>query len=248
MENTAIRFACNGCGVCCKGRLIPLTLSESRQWLQRGHDVAVILEAFDETLYPTEPAKFVHSSRRAIEVDSGTAKIRAVAILAANALMQCPNLDDQDRCGIYEERPLVCRIYPMEISPFISLNPAQKACPPEVWDEGEIIFSDRIVDPTLASQVDQSREADRNDAGAKVAICESMGMTTAAWKENALAVYLPERTVLINAIQNYDAGLHKTESPHWRVRVDDQGLRQHLGDIGVEVDASGCSDYIFHKL
>ncbi|MNR61224.1 hypothetical protein D3C85_1829120 [compost metagenome] len=75
-----------------------------------------------------------------------------------------------------------------------------------------------------------------------------MGMTTAAWKENALAVYLPERTELINAIQNYDAGLHKSESPHWRVRVDDQGLRQQLGDIGVEVDASGCSDYIFHKL
>jgi Fe-S-cluster containining protein len=102
MQNTALRFACNGCGVCCKGRLIPLTLQESRQWLQRGHDVAVILEAFDESLWHAESEKFKHNAKRAAQIHSGNAKINVIAIFAANALAQCPNLDDQDRCGIYE--------------------------------------------------------------------------------------------------------------------------------------------------
>ena len=68
MENNAIRFACNGCGTCCKGRLIPLTLNETRQWLQRGHEVAVILEAFDESTWQSDPRQYAHSAQRAGEV------------------------------------------------------------------------------------------------------------------------------------------------------------------------------------
>ncbi len=64
----------------------------------------------------------------------------------------------QDRCGIYEERPLVCRIYPAEISPFITLDPADKVCPPEMWEAGEIIVSDRLVDPVLLIKIAQSRD------------------------------------------------------------------------------------------
>jgi len=67
MNNTPIRFACNGCGVCCKGRLIPLTLSETRQWLLRGHDVAVLLEAFDESTWTAQPGQYAHSAKRAVE-------------------------------------------------------------------------------------------------------------------------------------------------------------------------------------
>ena len=247
MENTAIRFACNGCGVCCKGRLVPLTLDESRQWLKRGHDVAVILEAFDESLWPQEPAKHLHNARRAAEVDSGTAKISVVAIFAGNALTQCPNQDEQGLCGIYEERPLVCRIYPVEISPFVELNPSEKICPPTVWEEGEIIFSDRIVDP-LASQVEQSRHADRADARAKVAICESMGMTVAAWKEDALVVYLPGRDELLAAIQAHDSGFGTSGTGSWSVGVEDAALRKHVSDSGIQIDTSEAKTYIFHEL
>ena len=85
MQNNAIRFACNGCGVCCKGRLIPLTLNETRQWLGRGHEVAVILEAFNESNWVSQPQQYAHSARRAVEVGSGEARIRVVAVLAANA-------------------------------------------------------------------------------------------------------------------------------------------------------------------
>lgn len=248
MANNVVRFACNGCGDCCKGRLIPLTLTESKAWLQRGHEVAVLLEAFDESSWSGEAAKQAYNAGRAGQVKSGLAPLKVIAILAGNALSRCPNLDDQDQCGIYAERPLVCRIYPMEVNPFIELKPEAKGCPPEVWQTGEIIFTDHVVDPLLAQQIDQSRSADRQDATAKVALCESMGMTVAAWKDNALAVYLPERARLIEALQRLDAGTVASAPANWSVRVDDPALCQRLGDLGVELAVAGSTDYIFHAL
>jgi hypothetical protein len=225
-----------------------LTLQESRQWLQRGHDVAVILEAFDESLWPAESEKFMHNSKRAVKIDSGSTKINVISIFAANALTQCPNLDDQNQCGIYEERPLVCSIYPAEISPFITLDPAGKVCPPEVWEVGEIIVSDREVSPALQAKIAQSRDADRLDAHAKVAICEYMDMTVAAWKENALAVYLPDRQSLMTALDHYDSGTPRVASTLWRVYIEDHELRDAVRARGVQVDTVEPSSYIFHKL
>ncbi|MGK3119374.1 YkgJ family cysteine cluster protein [Pseudomonas corrugata] len=248
MENNAIRFACNGCGICCKGRLIPLTLNETRQWLQRGHEVAIILEAFDESTWALEPRHYAHSAQRAVEVTSGDARIRVVAVLAGNALQQCQNLGEDDRCGIYEERPLVCRIYPMEINPFIILRTENKICPPEVWEEGEILFTDRIVDPLLADQVERSRQADRDDAQAKIAVCETMGLNVAAWKGNALTVYLPDRAQLVEAIGRYDTGIAAPAHLDWKVRVDAPALRQQLHQVGVALDDRLQTEYIFHAL
>lgn len=248
MSNTSIRFACNGCGACCKSRLIPLTLNEARQWLARGHDVAIVLEAFNEATWTSDPQQFAHSVRRAAEVGSGDARIQVIAVFTANALDRCPNLGADDRCGIYDARPLVCRIYPMEINPFIPLQPENKGCPPETWQTGEVMFTDRIIDPTLAHQVEQSRQADRDDARAKINICEYMGLTTVAWKNNAMAIYQPDRQALIAAINACDAGAHEPAGKAWSVRVDQPDLRQRLlaSDIGLSDDSS--ADYIFHRL
>jgi hypothetical protein len=169
-------------------------------------------------------------------------------VLAGNALQQCPSLGEHDRCGIYEERPLVCRIYPMEINPFIALNPENKACPPEVWEQGEVLFTDRIADPVLADQVERSRQADRDDAQAKIAVCEAMGLSVAAWKGNALAVYLPDRTSLLEAIHHYDLGMRTPTSHDWKIRVDDPELQQQLQAAGVALDDQPSVHYIFHRL
>ncbi|KOY02517.1 YkgJ family cysteine cluster protein [Pseudomonas nunensis] len=248
MSNQPIRFACNGCGVCCKGRLIPLTLNETRQWLQRGHDVAVVVEAFNESTWLSQPGQYAHGAQRAMEVDSGSARINVVAVLAGNALEKCPNLGEDDRCGIYDDRPLVCRIYPMEINPFIALRPEEKACPPQVWEAGEILFTDRVVDPILTDQIERSRQADRDDARAKIAMCESMGLNVAAWKGNALAVYLPEHATLLAAINRHDAGESAPEGKGWKVRADDDELRERLHSLGVSLDDQRQGEYIFHRV
>lgn len=248
MPNTSIRFACNGCGACCKGRLIPLTLNETRQWLARGHDVAIMLEAFNETTWSAEPQQYAHSVRRAAEVRSGDAKVQVIAVFTANALSQCPNLGADDRCGIYEERPLVCRIYPMEINPHIPLRPETKSCPPETWQTGEVLFTDRIVDPTLARQVEQSRQADRDDAQAKINICEYMGLTTAAWKNNAMAIYQPDRHELMAALDACEVGTYEAAGKEWTVHVNQPELRQQLLDAHISLNDDNAPNYIFHAL
>jgi len=144
---------------------------------------------------------------------------------------------------------LVCRIYPAEINPFIPLNSASKVCPPEVWDEGEVLFTDRIIDPVLANQIERSRKADRDDARAKIALCEILGLNVAAWKGNAFTVYLLDREQLLDAFAFYDALLRASQiRTDWKVRVDTPALRQKLQQFGVALDDQEGAGYIFHPL
>jgi Fe-S-cluster containining protein len=48
----------------------------------------------------------------------------------------CRHLGSDMRCAIYERRPLVCRIYPLEINPHIPLRAENKDCPAQVWETG----------------------------------------------------------------------------------------------------------------
>lgn len=246
-KNNVTRFACNGCGTCCKERLIPLTLQETEAWLNRGGNIAVILEAFDTSVFSL-PAHYNHSVQRAVDVASGDARIQVIAIFAGNALIQCPSLGEDNHCTIYEDRPLVCRIYPMEINPFLMLRPEEKVCPPEVWEVGEVICSDRIVDPVLEDQIQRSRQADREDAKAKVLVCAAMGMSVAAWKGNALAVYLADRAQLQQAISLVRESGDVPENVQWKVRVDDADLHTRLHGAGIELDLRAETEYIFHSI
>lgn len=45
-----------------------------------------------------------------------------------------------------------------------------KAWPPQFWEAGGVMFTDRIVDPVLKGQVQEPRPANRADALAKVAV------------------------------------------------------------------------------
>lgn len=236
------RFACVGCGACCRGRFVPLTLSEARAWLRRGHRVAVMLEAFDETLWPPGAPQYPYNLQRSAPVQCGSATVQVTAILAANALPECPNLQSDGLCSIYTERPLVCRIYPQEISPFIPLQASSKDCPPDSWEQGELIASDYA----LAANVQQSRQADREDADAKVALCEALGLTTAAWKSNGLAIYQPPVTDLLQAIESLGSQL-ASRLP-WRIQARDTELRTYLHSQSLALDEREQLDYIFHPL
>jgi hypothetical protein len=91
----------------------------------------------------------------------------------------CRNLDADDRCTIYEIRPLVCRIYPMEINPHIPLRPEAMDCPSEAWQSGPpLIHGQHLVDRRLAELIERSRQADRDDIRGKVAICQALGIDT----------------------------------------------------------------------
>ncbi|MBX8516389.1 YkgJ family cysteine cluster protein [Pseudomonas cichorii] len=248
MQNTVIRYNCVGCGICCKGRLIPLTLNEAEQWLARGHDVAVVLEAFNELTWPADSKHYAHSAGRSVAVNSAESSIRVIAVFVGNALEQCPNLRADNLCGIYEERPLVCRIYPMEINPFIEMSSDNKICPPESWGSGDILCTDGVANPELQALVNRSRQADVEDAATKIAVCAQLGIKVASWKENAFAVYFPERLKLIDAIRHSKEAAVDDWTEGWKVRADDSELRKRLMEHRVTLASSEAADYIFHRI
>lgn len=244
------RFSCVGCGACCKGRFIPLTLEETRQWLERGHDVAVLLEAFSRPYWTATEKEYQHSLLRSAEVSCGTTQVNVTAIFAARALTQCPNLQSDDLCGIYENRPLVCRIYPMEINPFIELDPQNKDCPPEAWEPNAIIISDACADPTLSSLIQASRLADRSDARPKISICNQMGINVAAWKADAFVIHFPTRDQFLEAV-NAQASRPEDDAPDlgtWRLRIAESSLRSELEGGQLAFDETETASYILHAL
>jgi hypothetical protein len=86
------------------------------------------------------------------------------------------------RCGIYEQRPLVCRIYPAEINPFIELTPMRKACPPEAWTPGlpPLLRAGKLVGASILPLIQKSRDADANDVPIKQQVCALLGIDRAA--------------------------------------------------------------------
>ncbi len=130
-----IHFNCTQCGRCCRDTRVPLTASEAVAWLNRGHEVQLLCEASPWPPALDSEPRALHFKRRSFTVASGSMPARVVVILVANVVGDCPNLLPSRRCGIYEIRPLVCRIYPAEVNPFVILERDKKACPQEAWTD-----------------------------------------------------------------------------------------------------------------
>lgn len=244
-SSSDVRFGCVGCGACCTGRYIPLTLDEAKLWLERGDDVGILIEAFDRDSWSSSSGAFDHSLARSTQVKSGDSTMQVTAIFAGKAIPRCPNLKDDGMCNIYEVRPLVCRIYPMEINPFIELVPESKDCPPVAWEAGEILVTDRVLEPIMSRNIASSKAADRSDAATKVAICEELGFTTAAWKSNGLAIYAPDRIEMIAAIE-VARRKSKVSNEDWTIHVVTPDLADRLKVSGKELVKDG-SRFDFHQ-
>lgn len=224
-----------GCGACCKGRFLPLTFSEALKWLNRGHPVVVMLEGFNQGNWPADSAHFDHHKHRSELVKSGKGTAQAIAIFAANNLTACPNLADDNSCGIYEERPLVCRIYPREINPFIFMSPREKECPPHSWIQAHSTDLDDIDAHAFSPLIQASRDADRADARMKLSACEMLELTVAGWKGDGLTLYEPEPQALQAAMLASLAGHRPQLQADWTFSLSDDSLREKLSSEGLEI-------------
>lgn len=199
-----IDFDCTMCGKCCHDLRVPLTVDEAIGWLGRGNDVQVICEALP---WPEEPPEdnllAAHKRRRSFAATSGSLPTRIAITLVGSFAGPCPNLMQDMRCGIYEERPLVCRIYPAEINPFVQLDPAQKACPPEAWAPGKqtLLRDGTIVDANMNALIEASRARDLHDVHTKEWVCAELGLDSAALSSEGFLAYSPERKSLLNALE-----------------------------------------------
>jgi Fe-S-cluster containining protein len=244
------QFSCVGCGKCCTDHHVPLTLSEAAQWAADGGSVIVLTEAFLADGYGVPAEQLTHATRRSHLVNSGAAQAMVAITFAAYNAGRCRNLDAENLCRIYERRPLVCRIYPMEINPHIPLRPEAKDCPPESWEQGpDLIVGGQLVDHRLMALIEASRQADRDDIARKQAICMSLGINTTALKGNGFVAYLPDMNAFAAAVERFTTGeLPPTADDGWRFRVAGEAATQALAQAGARLETEESMSYMFIPL
>jgi len=133
---------------------------------------------------------------------SGSMPTRITVILAADIGSACPNLGADDRCSAYDRRPIVCRVYPFEINPFMPLEQARKKCPTEAWSAtGPLIQRQgRTSDPTVLADIERSRAIDERDVPVKARVCAALGISHAALANEGFAVHTPDPQALLREL------------------------------------------------
>lgn len=236
-----MRFSCVGCGKCCNDHHVPLTLSEALQWAEDGGTLIVLTEGFLESARIDLDPALQHARRRSLRVPCGSTHAHVAITFAAFNQGPCRNLDEQLMCRIYDRRPLVCRIYPMEINPHIPLRAERKDCPPQAWEQGPmLIHGGKPVDQELQQLIEQSRQADRDDIAAKAAICKLLGIRTMALKGEGFTAFMPDMQHFIQAAQRaaaLDLAATAGEQP-WSLHAPSEELVARLEDTGALIAAA----------
>ncbi|PAU58736.1 YkgJ family cysteine cluster protein [Pseudomonas sp. PICF141] len=242
-------FSCVGCGKCCNDHHVPLTLAEARMWAADGGQVIVLVEAFlaNGLGLPTQQRE--HAERRSVVVRSGACQAHVAITFAAYNVGPCRNLDEDNLCRIYERRPLVCRIYPMEINPHIPLNPAIKECPPESWEAGpDLIIGGELVDQQLTELIQRSRQADRDEIQTKEAICALLGIRTTALKGDGFTAYLPDMNAFATVIDQVSTQSQIKSSSDWLFHVSGEDIARQVQAAGAQVATDTPVSYGFISL
>ncbi|PWE43158.1 zinc/iron-chelating domain-containing protein [Pseudomonas prosekii] len=242
-------FSCVGCGKCCTDHHVPLTLKEARMWAADGGQVIVLVEGFLSNGLGLPLQQREHAERRSVRVRSGASEAYVAITFAAYNVGACRNLDEDNLCRIYERRPLVCRIYPMEINPHIPLNTAVKECPPESWEQGpDLIVGGELVDQELLTLIQRSRQADRDDVQTKDAICGLLGIRTAALKGDGFTAYLPQMDAFASIVDQVAAQQPQAPGGEWVFHVSGDDIAGQVLAAGAEVATEVPVNYAFISL
>lgn len=242
-------FSCVGCGKCCNDHHVPLTLAEARMWAADGGQVVVLVEGFLRSGLGLPVQQREHAERRSVVVQSGACEVHVAITFAAYNVGPCRNLDEDNRCRIYQRRPLVCRIYPMEINPHIPLDPAIKECPPESWEQGpDLIIGGALVDHPLAGLIQRSRQADRDDIRTKAAICALLGIRTTALKGDGFTAYLPDMNAFAAVIDQVATHPLADSSSDWQFHVSGDDIAGQVTAAGAQVACETPLNYAFISL
>ncbi|HTV85958.1 MAG TPA: YkgJ family cysteine cluster protein [Dyella sp.] len=245
-------FSCTQCGKCCHNLRLPLTHSEASAWLQRGGTVEILCEAIP---WVTEPAlsdaPAMHKRRRSFLACSGELPIRVIVILTATFEGACPHLGRDMRCGIYDHRPHVCRIYPAEVNPFIALSPSHKQCPPEAWaSPTPFMRANQVVDAQTQLHMSLLRHGDQLDTGIKAWICRELGIRSTSLSNEGFMAHCPSREALLSLLQNIPPDVDGMPSQNdWSMVTNQAATFDALGRAGAKPVyagslASGPSQYL----
>lgn len=231
-------FSCTICGRCCHDNNLPLTIDEAVAWIEDGGRVVMLCEATPWIREPaSDDARASYIKRRSFPVISGTASVQVTVLLVATLSGACRNLGDDFRCRIYDRRPLVCRIYPAEINPFIALNLTRKVCPPEAWKSDKPLLSHGvIVDQATKVLVERSRSIDMQEVPQKRRLCDALGINVASLKEEGFVVHAFDQIDLLQALRNARSagGDGRKDEGEWRVYTPWPLTLDRLRSVGVD--------------
>ena len=218
-------------------------------WADDGGQVIVLVEAFLPNGLGLPAAQREHAERRSARVHSGTTEALVAITFAAYNAGRCRNLDEENLCRIYERRPLVCRIYPMEINPHIPLNIAVKECPPESWETGpQLILGGELVDRELAQLIERSRQADREEIRIKERICASLGILTTALKGDGFTAYLPDMSAFAAVIDQVRLQSLEQAASEWQFHLSGDDVACQVLASGARVATEAPVNYAFISL
>ena len=213
-----IHFDCTMCGRCCQDLKLPLSVPEAIAWLARGGDVQLLCEAFawPGGYDPTPQAAY--GWHRSFAAVSDRVPVRIAVTLVGAFAGDCPYLLADKRCGGYDDRPGVCRIYPAEINPAAMIDPQRKLCPPDAWGTGGAVLAidGTCVDPKTRQLIDRARAAGVEDIAAKQSACALLGIADAAFANEGFAVHAPDATRLLAVLRSV-AEQPPTTAPAWRI-------------------------------
>ena len=241
----SVHFSCTKCGRCCHDLRLPLAVDEALAWVERGGDVQLFCDAI---VWPQEPPAddglAQHRRRRSFAALSGALPVRVSVMLVAAFDGACPHLSADMTCGAYAERPRVCRIYPAEVNPFRTLDPAAKACPTDAWSATQplLMRAGRLVDADTAKLVAQSQEADERDRVTKAYLCALLGYDTAALANEGFAVYAPPRARIASALHAAQLACAPLDDPQprsqhpWRLLTNRSTTLTTLHSVGATAD------------
>ncbi|WP_224028038.1 YkgJ family cysteine cluster protein [Paraburkholderia caribensis] len=247
-----IHFTCTMCGNCCHNLRLPLSVEEAMQWLDRGGDVHMFSEAIPWTVEPAVDDRQAQYKRaRSFPGVSGELPVRVIVTIVASFDGPCPYLQADLRCGAYDARPNVCRIYPAEINPFVEMTPDLKSCPPDAWsaEKPALVKQGQIVDSVTAALIADSRAAAIRNVAVKERLCANLDISIASLaNEGFVSLALPRGEFLRELRRAYHAKPQPVPTRSWLIVSNRNGtidtLRSINANAEVHTETSHAVDYI----
>jgi hypothetical protein len=150
------------------------------------------------------------------------------------------------RCGAYEHRPRVCRIYPAEINPLLALSPEAKLCPPEAWSGDQPLFArdGKVIDREISALSTRAQEVTVGDISAKERLCARLGINRAAVANEGFVIHRPCPARLIEELRRSREPQRPAGST-WSIASNRSAMIAMLDDAGAISERAGAGgDYI----
>lgn len=245
-------FSCTSCGRCCHGLRLSLSVQEAIAWASRGGLVQILCHAAPDSTDISETAAYKRERR--FMAKSGDLLLRVQVMLVARFEAACPNLRPDMRCGIYDERPNVCRIYPAEIIPGVVMNPANRLCPPEAWNGDQPLFltdEGQVLEIVTRVAIAEARAAGLADLEARQSLVALLEIDVAALENEGFVVWTIDRARLISALGDAAvagaSGKADAVMPNWRFMTPRSETAELISSAGAELirgPQPECVDYL----